>query len=172
MTTSQIVWTPDEARSAASHLNVVRDREHPMTGSRFFPDARLNLAENLLRGDAGSPAVVEVDETGESSTLTFADLRREVGRAQRVLRGLGVEPGDRVAAIVPNNVAALAYTLGALSIGAIWTSCAPEFGTAGVLDRFGQVDPSVLVLAPDYLYNGRRHDLVAKGMEIAEALPM
>lgn len=216
MTTSQIVWTPDEARAAASHLNrfmelngfggssyetlhrwsvarpdefwsalwtyadivgepgdvsFVRDRERPMTGSRFFPDAALNLAENLLRGDADSPAVVEVDETGASSTLSYAELRREVGRAQRVLLDLGVEPGDRVAAIVPNNAAALAYTLGALSIGAIWTSCAPEFGAAGVLDRFGQVDPSVLVLAPDYLYNGRRHDLVAKGLDIAESLP-
>ncbi|WP_202619290.1 acetoacetate--CoA ligase [Ornithinimicrobium cavernae] len=216
MTTSRIVWTPDEERAAASNLkrfmelngfggapyetlhrwsvarpdefwsalwtfaeiigepgtvSFVRDRERPMTGSRFFPDASLNLAENLLRGDADAPAVVEVDETGETSTLTYGELRREVGRAQRILRDLGVEPGDRVAGIVPNNAAALAYTLGALSIGAIWTSCAPEFGTAGVLDRFGQVDPSVLVLAPDYLYNGRRHDLLAKGLDIAGSLP-
>ncbi|USQ81300.1 acetoacetate--CoA ligase [Ornithinimicrobium faecis] len=165
------LWEFAEIVGEPGNVSFVRDRERPMTGSRFFPEASLNLAENLLRGDDDEPAVVEVDETGESSTLTHAELRREVGRAQRVLLGLGVKPGDRVAAIVPNNAAALAYTLGALSIGAIWTSCAPEFGAAGVLDRFGQVDPSVLVLAPDYLYNGRRHDLVAKGLDVAESLP-
>lgn len=147
-----------------------RDEQRPMTGSRFFPEAQVNLAENLLQGEDEASAVVEVDETGASRSLTFAELRSEVGRAQRVLRDLGVQPGDRVAGIVPNNTAALAYTLGALSIGAIWTSCAPEFGASGVLDRFGQVNPSVLVLAPDYLYNGKRHDLLSKGMDIAASL--
>lgn len=147
-----------------------RDEQRPMTGSRFFPEARVNLAENLLQGEGEASAVVEVDETGASRSLTFAELRSEVGRAQRVLRDLGVQPGDRVAGIVPNNTAALAYTLGALSIGAIWTSCAPEFGASGVLDRFGQVNPSVLVLAPDYLYNDKRHDLLRKGMGIAASL--
>lgn len=149
----------------------VRDEQHPMTRSRFFPEATVNLAENLLRGPDEDIVVIEADETGVRTQATRRELRAEVARAQQVLRRLGVLPGDRVAGIVPNTLSALAYTLGALSVGAVWTSCAPEFGPAGVLDRFGQVSPSVLVVAEDYVYNGRRHALVDKGLTIAAQLP-
>lgn len=148
-----------------------RDEKHPMTGSHFFPQASVNLAENLLQGPEDDVVVVEADETAALRQLTRGELRTEVARAQHVLLNLGVEPGDRVAGIVPNTAAALAHTLGALSIGAVWTSCAPEFGPAGVLDRFGQVSPSVLVVAEDYVYNGKRHSLVPKGLDIATQLP-
>ncbi|MDO5740184.1 MAG: acetoacetate--CoA ligase [Ornithinimicrobium sp.] len=152
-------------------LAFVRHEQQPMTGSRFFPHASVNLAENLLQGEAGDVVVVEADESGVRVQLTRGELRTEVARAQQVLLRLGVEAGDRVAGIVPNTAAALALTLGALSIGAVWTSCAPEFGPTGVLDRFGQVSPSVLVVAEDYVYNGKRHSLVAKGLDIATQLP-
>lgn len=149
----------------------VRDEQRPMTGSRFFPETSVNLAENLLQGPAEDVVVVEADETGVRGQLTRGALRTEVARAQQVLLRLGVAAGDRVAGIVPNTGEALAYTLGALSIGAVWTSCAPEFGPAGVLDRFGQVSPTVLVVAHDYLYNAKRHTLVGKGLDIASQLP-
>ncbi|WP_131105703.1 acetoacetate--CoA ligase [Ornithinimicrobium sufpigmenti] len=148
----------------------IRDEQHPMTGSRFFPEAKVNLAENFLQGPAGDVVIIEADETGVRAELTREQLRRQVAQAQQVLLRLGIAEGDRVAGIVPNTAPALAYTLGALSIGAVWTSCAPEFGPAGVLDRFGQVSPSVLVIAEDYLYNAKRHSLVGKGLEIAEQL--
>ncbi|MFD1507243.1 acetoacetate--CoA ligase [Georgenia yuyongxinii] len=149
----------------------VRDQDAPMTGSRFFPDATLNLAENLLQGPADAVAVLQADETGAVTEVTRDELRIRVGRAQRMLAGLGVQPGDRVAGILPNTVDALTHTLAALSLGAIWTSCAPEFGVQGVLDRFGQVDPAVLVVSAGYVYNGRRHSLVDKGLKVGAALP-
>lgn len=149
----------------------VQDSAAPMTGSRFFPGARLNLAENLLRGDAEELAVLQADETGVTAEITRDELRVMVGRAQRMLNGLGVQPGDRVAGILPNTVDALAHTLAALSIGAIWTSCAPEFGVQGVLDRFGQVDPTVLVVSAGYVYNGKQHSLVDKALDVAARLP-
>jgi len=149
----------------------VRSAEKPMTGSRFFPDASVNLAENLLQGNADDLAAIEVDETTTTRAVTHGELRERVGQIQRSLTRLGVRPGDRVAGILPNTVDALACTLATLSIGAIWTSCAPEFGVRGVLDRFGQVGPAVLVVADSYVYNGKRHSLAAKGLEVAAELP-
>lgn len=165
------LWSYADVVGERGSIPFVRDEQHPMTGSRFFPEASVNLAENLLRGADHEVVVIEADETGPRAQVTRSALRTEVARAQQVLRRLGVRRGDRVAGIVPNTAAALAYTLGALSIGAVWTSCAPEFGPAGVLDRFGQVSPSILVVAEDYVYNGRRHALVDKGLQIAAQLP-
>ena len=124
-----------------------------------------------MQGHSGDLAAIEVDETKTTREVTHGELRAMVGRIQRSLTRLGVEPGDRVAGILPNTVDALAYTLATLSIGAVWTSCAPEFGARGVLDRFGQVSPAVLVVAERYVYNEKQHSLAAKGLEAAAELP-
>ncbi|WP_153395557.1 acetoacetate--CoA ligase [Ornithinicoccus halotolerans] len=142
-----------------------------MTGARFFPGARLNVAENLLVGEPDALAAVEADEHGEQARVTVAELRARVAAAQAGLESLGVGPGDRVAALLPNDLDSLVCLLAATSLGAVWSSCAPEFGDAGVLDRFGQIDPTLLVVADDYLYNGRRHDLADKGLRVAAQLP-
>ncbi|GIL36718.1 acetoacetate--CoA ligase [Phycicoccus sp. DTK01] len=164
------VWEYAELEGDPGATTFVRDEEHPMTGSRFFPDGVTNLAANLLRGPAHETVVVEAGERGVAGSLTRAELRTGVARAQAVLDGLGVEPGDRVAGLLPNTADALCYTLATLASGAVWTSCAPEFGPAGVLDRLGQVEPVVLVAAESYVYDGRRHDLAEKTARVAAEL--
>lgn len=150
---------------------MIRDDAAPMTGARFFPERQLNFAENMLVGDPFSIAVIEADEDGVSQEVTLHDLRRQVAMAQAGLRNLNVQPGDRIAGMMPNNLDAFVMLLAATSLGAIWSTCSPEFGPTGIVDRFGQISPRILVLAKDYLYNGRRHDIIGKASEIARQLP-
>ena len=150
---------------------LISDTAAPMTGARFFPERLLNVAENMLSGDPSSLAVIEADEDGVRQEVTLLDLRRRVAVAQTGLRKLNVQPGDRIAGMVPNNLDAFVLLLAATSLGAIWSSCSPEFGPTGIVDRFSQISPRILVLASDYLYNGRRHDIVGKAANIARQLP-
>lgn len=136
----------------------------------FFPERQLNFAENLLQGDSDRVAVIEADEQGVRSELTLRALRVRVAQAQAGLRKLGVQPHDRIAGMLPNNLDALVMLLASTSLGAIWSSCSPEFGVAGVTDRFGQIAPRVLVIAADYLYNGKRHSIADKACDIARQL--
>ena len=149
---------------------VTFDDSARMTGARFFPGATLNVAENLLAGDPDDVAVVEADESGVRREVTLAELRQRVAAAQAGFESLGVVAGDRVAGLLPNDLDAFVCLLAVSSLGAIWSTCGPEFGEAGVVDRFGQIDPRVLVVADDYLYNGRRHELVGKATAIAARL--
>ena len=142
-----------------------------MPGARFFPDARLNFAENVLRRRDDGPAIIATTEPGAERTLTFAELRAEVSRVAQALRASGVVAGDRVAAIVANVPEAIIAALGAAAIGAVWSSCSPDFGVRGVLDRFGQIAPRVLFSVDGYFYAGKRHDCLAKLEEVARALP-
>ena len=148
---------------------------HLMPGARFFPDARLNFAENLLAGGNGlegsADAVVFRDEGGETRRWSWDTLREEVSRFQQALAGAGVEPGDRVAALLPNLPEAIAAMLATLSLGAVWSSASPDFGTRGVLDRFGQIEPKVLITADGYVYAGKRIDLAGKLAELQPFLP-
>ncbi len=145
-----------------------------MPGTRWFPDARLNWAEHALRFDGRDPGEVVIiarSETRERIALTGNELRDAVARARVGLERLGVGPGDRVAAYLPNVPEALIGLLAAASLGATWTSCAPEFGTRSVVDRLAQVEPKVLLAVDGYRYNGRG---VARGEQVAEiraALP-
>jgi acetoacetyl-CoA synthetase len=149
---------------------ILIDRDR-MPGARFFPDARLNFAENVLRRGDRAPAILAMDETGEERTITFTELRAQVSRAAAALRGAGVGPGDRIAGIVANVPEAIVAALGAAAIGAVWSSCSPDFGVQGVLDRFGQIEPVVLVSVDAYHYGGKTHDCLAKLGEIARRLP-
>ncbi|MEB2345747.1 MAG: acetoacetate--CoA ligase [Deltaproteobacteria bacterium] len=142
-----------------------------MPGARWFPDARLNFAENLLRRRDVSPALVARDERGRRRVLTWGELHAEVARVARGLRGAGVGPGDRVAGYLPNGPEAVIAMLAAASLGAPWSSCSPDFGARGVLDRFGQITPRVLFAADGYPYAGKLHDVRERVAEIARALP-
>jgi acetoacetyl-CoA synthetase len=164
------VW--DECGVLGEKGDVVVARGADMPSTRFFPDARLNVAENLLHGWEGDePAVVAHDEAGRRWTLSGRALRSEVGAFAAALREAGVAPGDRVASWVPNGPEALIAMLAAASIGAVYSSCSPDFGTAGVLDRFGQIEPVVLIAADGYRYNGRAVDCLERLREIRAGLP-
>jgi acetoacetyl-CoA synthetase len=156
---------------AQTRGDTVLENPHRMPGARFFPDARLNFAENLLRRHDTTPAIVFWGEDRVSSTLTWAELHHEVSRLQQALAALGVGPGDRVAAYMPNLPGTVIAMLATASLGAVWSSCSPDFGVRGVLDRFGQITPKVLIAADGYFYNGRPVGVLDRVAEIAGALP-
>jgi acetoacetyl-CoA synthetase len=142
-----------------------------MPGARFFPDARLNFAENLLARDDNEPAILFNGENQVDQTLTASQLRREVARFAHALRHAGIRVGDRVTGYLPNMPHTIVAALGAASIGAVWSSCSPDFGVQGVLDRFGQIEPRILVAADAYFYGGETHDCLAKVSEVLRSLP-
>jgi acetoacetyl-CoA synthetase len=144
---------------------------HEMRHARFFPEASLNYAENLLRRRDEVPALLYAREDGTRSAVTWHELHDLVSRIQQALRAVGVEPGDRVAAWLPNAPEAYALLLASASIGAIFSSCSPDFGAAGVVDRFGQIEPTVLVAIDEYEYDGRRFDCLERLRAVARALP-
>ena len=142
-----------------------------MPGARWFPEARLNFAENLLRrGDRGD-ALVFWDENGFKRRVSYSDLTSDVSRTVQALLGLGLRAGDRAAAFIPNMPETAMLALGCLSQGIVWSSCSPDFGVDGVLDRFGQIEPKILFCADGYRYNGQEHDTLERVREIAERLP-
>ena len=142
-----------------------------MPGARWFPDARLNFAQNLLRRGDADIAMVFWGEDQVRRELSFADLRRASARLANAMRGAGVARGDRVAGYVPNMPEAIIAMLAASSIGAVWSSCSPDFGVQGVLDRFGQIEPKILVCADGYFYGGKRHDSLSKVRDIVAQMP-
>ncbi|RIL07824.1 MAG: acetoacetate--CoA ligase [Proteobacteria bacterium] len=144
---------------------------HKMPGAHWFPDAKLSFAENLLRRRDGRPAIVALDERGRRRTLTWAALHDEVSRVAQALREAGVQRGERVAGYLPNGIEAIVAMLAASSLGAIWSSCSPDFGVQGVLDRFGQIEPRVLFACDGYAYGGKVHDVRERVDAVLAALP-
>jgi acetoacetyl-CoA synthetase len=141
-----------------------------MPGAKWFPEARLNFAENLLRrGDLGD-ALVFWDETGFRRRVSYSDLTSGVSRAVQALQQLGLRSGDRAVAFMPNMPETAMCALAATSQGMVWSSCSPDFGVEGVLDRFGQVEPKILFCADGYRYAGREHDSLERVAEIAAKL--
>ncbi|HEU4763185.1 MAG TPA: AMP-binding protein, partial [Gemmatimonadales bacterium] len=130
----------------------------PGRGPTWFPGARLNFAENLLRWRDDRPALIAWDERGPGRRWTHAELAAEVARVAGGLRAAGVSAGDRVAGFLPNIPEAVIAMLAAASLGAVWSSCSPDFGAKGVLDRFGQIAPTVLFAADGYRYAGKLID--------------
>ncbi len=143
----------------------------PELGPRWFTGARLNFAENLLRYRDDRPALVSWNEQGHQRTISYAELAAQAGAAAAALRAEGVQPGDRVAGFLPNSLEAVIAMLGAASIGAIWSSCSPDFGAQGVLDRFGQIAPKVLFCTDGYCYASKEIDTRERAHAIADALP-
>jgi acetoacetyl-CoA synthetase len=164
------VWDWCGVRASRKGSTVLVDGDK-MPGAKWFPEARLNLGENLLRrGDRGD-AFVFWDERGAQHRVSYSDLTSDVSRAAQALAQLGLRPGDRAAAFIPNLPETGMLALAALSQGIVWSSCSPDFGVEGVLDRFGQIEPKVLFVADGYLYNGKAHDVLERVRAIAEQLP-
>ncbi|MCW9039847.1 MAG: acetoacetate--CoA ligase [Rhodospirillales bacterium] len=142
-----------------------------MPGARWFPGAKFNFAQNLLRRRDDTDAIVFWGEDKVKRRMSRAELYDQVSVMAQALRAAGIKPGDRIAAMVPNMPETVAAMLAATSIGAIWSSCSPDFGVQGVLDRFGQIEPRILFAAEGYHYNGKSHDVLGKLREITAQLP-
>ncbi|MBK7566128.1 MAG: acetoacetate--CoA ligase [Propionivibrio sp.] len=142
-----------------------------MPGARWFPEARLNYAENLLQNRSDGEALVFWGEDKVKRRLSHAELYSEVARFQQLLIANGVGEGDRVAGYLPNLPEALIAMLATTALGAIWSSASPDFGVQGVLDRFGQSEPRLLVCVDGYWYNGKPVDCLEKNAEVASRLP-
>jgi acetoacetyl-CoA synthetase len=143
----------------------------PASGPRWFTGARLNFAENLLRFSDEREALVSWNESGRRLSLTYAELHEQVAAVAEALGALGIRPGDRVAGFMPNIPETVIAMLAATSLGAIWSSCSPDFGVKGVLDRFGQIEPRVLFTADGYWYAGKEIDSLGRVSEIVDQIP-
>src|SRR3954453_19399888 len=143
-----------------------------MPGAEWFPGSTVNYAEQVFRNvTEDHPALIAVAEDGDPVEISWASLRSQVGAFAATLRRLGVRPGDRVAGYLPNVPEAVVAFLTAASIGAVWSSCAPDFGTRAVLDRFAQIEPAVLVAVDGYRFNGKDYDRRDVVAELRSALP-
>jgi len=165
------LWEYFGVRAHTPYETVLAERTMP--GARWFPGATLNYAEHCLGlpEDAGATAVLGYSQTREPVALTFAELAEQVRRVRAGLVRLGVRRGDRVAAYLPNCPETLVAFLATASLGAVWSSCAPEFGARSVIDRFGQIEPSVLLAVSGYTYGDKEIDKRAEAAEVARALP-
>ncbi|HTZ25327.1 MAG TPA: acetoacetate--CoA ligase, partial [Streptosporangiaceae bacterium] len=167
------IWAHFAVTASAPPTAVLAERDMP--GARWFPGARLNWAENLLRHAssraASHPAIVAVCEGREATEMTWAELTAQAASLAAELRALGVRPGDRVAAYLPNIPQAVVALLATASVGAIWSCCAPDFGVKGVIDRFRQIEPAVLIAADGYHFGGKKVGRLAEVAELREQLP-
>ena len=164
------VWHFCGVRASAPSDAVLRDGQR-MPGARWFEGARLNFAENLLEHGATGTALVSCNERGERFELTWDELRAQAASVADYLRELGVGRGDRVAGLVANRPEAVVAMLATASLGAVWSSCSPDFGVDAVLDRFGQIEPKVLFATDGYFYNGKSIDSLPTVRAVAARLP-
>ena len=166
----QAIWQFCGVVGSTQGDTILIDRDR-MPGARWFPEARLNFAENLLRQRDHAIAIVFWGEDQVKSQVTWGELYAEVSRLAQALRAQGVKPGDRVAAYLPNLPGAVIGMLASASIGAVWSSCSPDFGAQGVLDRFGQIEPKVLLAVDGYFHLGKPVDVLPRVAQIAAQLP-
>jgi acetoacetyl-CoA synthetase len=165
----ELLWRFCEVRGEPGGRRLVNPERMP--GATWFPEGRLNFAENLLRTRDASGAIVFWGENRIKRNLSKRQLYDLVSRLAQALRDAGVEKGDRVAGYLPNLPESIAATLATASLGAVWSSCSPDFGVQGVIDRFGQIEPKVLFCADGYLYNGKEFDCQEKVGQVLEQLP-
>jgi acetoacetyl-CoA synthetase len=164
------VWELGGVKASRAADRVLADREK-MPGARWFEGARLNFAENLLRRNDASPALIFTGEDGRRRELSWAGLQTEVRKLAAALAADGVGVGDRVAGYLPNIPETIVAMLATTALGAIWSSASPDFGVEGVLDRFGQIEPKVLIAVDGYPYAGKRLDIRAKVAAVAAGIP-
>ncbi|MBN1344302.1 MAG: acetoacetate--CoA ligase [Phycisphaerae bacterium] len=164
------MWRFGGIIATAPHDTILQD-PHKMPGARWFVGSRLNFAENLLRHRDDRPAIIFHGESGTRRELTFAQVYDRVARLAASLRAHGLRTGDRVAGFLPNLPEAVLAMLAATSIGAAWSSCSPDFGASGVMDRFGQIEPKVLFTADGYVYNGKTIDSLQRVRGIVDRIP-
>ncbi len=164
------VWDFCSIVASQPYENVVDD-PYRMPGAKWFQGARLNFAENLLRYRDDQVAIVFVGEQEKRKAITYRELYGLVGKISRALREMGVQAGDRVVGYMPNMIETVAFMLGATSIGAIWSSCAADMGPEAVYDRFGQVEPKVMITADGYFYKGKMFNTFANAVKLASRMP-
>ena len=164
------IWDFFEVRGDGDRATVLASRDMP--GARWFPDTRLNYAEHVFAGkDDGEVAILHASELRELGELTWGELRSQVAALAAGLSAMGVERGDRVAAYLPNIPEAIVAFLATASIGAVWSSCSPDFGPASVVDRFAQIEPKVLFTVDGYRYGGKDHDRREAIRVVMEEMP-
>ena len=165
----EALWRFLDIKHSAPYASVLEDPRMP--GATWFKGARLNFAENLLRYRDDRPALVSIKEDGEvAAQVTYAELFAQVARMASFLRENGVTAGDRVAGYLPNCVETVVAMLAAASLGAVWSSCSPDFGFKSVLERFGQIEPKVLIAADGYRYHGRSYDTLPRVAEVVQGI--
>jgi acetoacetyl-CoA synthetase len=165
-----LVWEFCGIRASGEFEPVLVDADK-MPGARFFPGLRLNFAQNLLRFKDDKLAIVFRNEWGQRRQYSYAELHIEVARVAQALRHSGVVAGDRVAGFMPNVPETVIAMLAATSLGAVWSSCSPDFGVNGVIDRFGQIEPKVLFCTDAYPYGGKRFDCLEKVRGVVAQIP-
>ena len=164
------IWDYFDVQADGDAAVVLVDREMP--GTEWFPNASLNFAEHIFRGkDRDTLAILSQSELRPLREITWGELSDQTAAIAAGMERLGVGPGDRVAAYLPNSSEAIAAFLAAASIGAIWSSCSPDFGADSVVDRFSQIEPKLLLTVDGYSYNGRRFDRMGEVANIEAALP-
>ncbi len=166
----QEVWDFTDIIASEPHQSVIDD-QGKMPGAEWFSRAKLNFAENLLRYRDNQPALVFKGEDQVSRSLTYAELYQEVAQVAKALRDHGVTVGDRIVGFMPNMPETIIAMLASSSIGAMWSSCSPDFGIKGVLDRFGQIKPKVIFTANGYFFKGKKIDSLARIGQILNELP-
>jgi acetoacetyl-CoA synthetase len=164
------MWEFGGIIASRGYDNVVDDLGK-FPGARWFPGARLNFAENLLKYRDDQYAIIFRGEPQRKRTLTFADLRRQVAPLANWLRAQGIKPGERVCAYMPNLIETVVAMLAATSVGAVWASCGAELGPAAVLDRLGQIEPKILFTADGYLYGNKAFNTLSHAQKVAEGIP-
>lgn len=164
------MWEFGEIKHFHTYDNIVTNKED-MLGSRWFEGVKMNYAENLLRYRDEHVAFIFQGEGQQAIRITYAELYDRVARLAHSLRNMGITVGDRIAGLMPNMIETVIAMLAASSIGAIWSSCSPDFGIKGVLDRFGQIQPRVLFTANGYYYNGKEHEYLNKATNILKEIP-
>ncbi|MCG2795321.1 MAG: acetoacetate--CoA ligase [Actinomycetia bacterium] len=163
-------WDFADIKASSGYEEVIDD-VGKMPGASWFAGARLNFAENLLRFRDDQVALIFKGEGRDTVRMTYAELYDQVARVAKSLRDAGVKKGDRVAGFMPNMPQTVVAMLAATSMGAVWSSCSPDFGIKGVLDRFGQIKPRILFVADGYFFKGRKLDSLERVADIIEDLP-
>ena len=155
------VWNFCEVISTEQGAIYLRN-ENDIVKAEFFPDANLNYAENLLKQRNNQIAIYSYNESGSEYHLTYNELYDQVSKLSSQFLAWGIRPGDRIAGYLPNISQTVVVTLAATAIGAVWSSCSPDFGLNGLVDRFAQIQPSVLITTDGYFYNGKTFDCLNK----------
>jgi acetoacetyl-CoA synthetase len=171
------ISTPEFWRLLIEYCEVIGDWQGPVyegeniITAKWFPKSRLNFAENMLKNRSQDTALVFRCENRIFENVTFTELYDQVSKVAQHLGALGVKKGDRVAGFLPNFIGSIVAMLATVSVGAIWSSCSPDFGEQGVIDRFGQIEPKVLFCVDGYFYNGKSHDCLRKIKSFSAKLP-
>jgi len=166
----QAIWDFCEVKASQPAISRLRDGDK-MPGAKWFEGARFNFAENLLRNKGDKTALISYLENGTRKEISYGQLYIEVEKLASALRAKGVVKGDRVAGFMPNVIETIVAMLATTSIGAVWSSCSPDFGLQGVMDRFGQIEPKVLITLDGYFYNRKTIDSLPRVKEITDQLP-